>query len=193
MAFPPDRSDRAALLHGDARESVRVLALGYLDRTADGSRALRDAPDDPESVHALRVALTRLRGTIRAGAEGLAPTRSARADRPEGVASGAVRAVLGRRTASVLRATHRSLGVVRDLDVQAAALRALAVEEVGGGARAGRAIGDAPTGGAAGGVGTCARPARTTPRAVPRATAALCGRARRGRTGARAHARPGPL
>jgi CYTH domain-containing protein/CHAD domain-containing protein len=145
MTTTTDRSDRLALLPEDARDSARLLALGFHARITASARAVLDAPEHPEAIHALRVAITRLRGTMAAYAEYLRPAASAAgwepgdddasrpggddAFRPGGDDAGrrcnAVRAVLGRRSAAALQEAHRALGRVRELDVHGELLRSL--------------------------------------------------------------------
>ncbi len=104
-------SDPTALLTADAPEGARQLALDGLEqlRTA---RALLDAtPEDPEAVHGVRVALTRLRATLRAYHE-LLDDALQRADR------------------RALRRANQALGPVRDRDVYAALLQSFATPEL---------------------------------------------------------------
>ncbi len=58
-ALPADLLDRPA------PEGARLIALGYLDQAADGQARLAD-PADAEALHDFRVAVRRLRSTLRA-------------------------------------------------------------------------------------------------------------------------------
>ncbi len=92
-------TEPASLLTREAHDAARALALDWLDRIATASRRVRGEPNDVEAVHATRVAITRLRATL----------RIYRASLGQG---------LGRRGARELRRLNRALGRVRDLDVQ---------------------------------------------------------------------------
>ncbi len=63
-------SDERSLLERPAPESVRRIALGFLDAAAAASRRLESADAgsaaDPEALHDFRVAVRRLRSTLRA-------------------------------------------------------------------------------------------------------------------------------
>ena len=109
----------ATPLARDVRDGARVLALEWRDHAERTARALLETPDDPDAVHDLRVALTRLRGTLDAFADVLQPVGAA--SRPPGP-----RPLLTKPTRRALHRTHRALGRLRDLDVQRAALGALA-------------------------------------------------------------------
>ncbi len=98
--------DPTRLLTTDAPEGARLLALDWIERVRNARAALERAPHDPEAVHALRVALTRLRATLRLYASLL---------------DGGI----GRRGRRDLRAANAALGRVRDRDVQAAQLEQL--------------------------------------------------------------------
>jgi CHAD domain-containing protein len=58
-AFPPDLLDRSAA------EGARLVALAYLDQAADALTRLDD-PEGREALHDFRVAVRRLRSTLRA-------------------------------------------------------------------------------------------------------------------------------
>jgi CHAD domain-containing protein len=98
--------DPADLLARPAAEATRLIALGYLDDASRAATRLED-PEDEEALHDFRVALRRLRSTLRAYRPQLRESarRSSR-DR------------LGR----IADATNRS----RDADVELAWLRPLA-------------------------------------------------------------------
>jgi CHAD domain-containing protein/CYTH domain-containing protein len=100
-------TDPARLLATHAPEGARLLALDWLERVRLTRATLDDTPDDPEALHALRVALTRLRATLRLYAP---------------VLDGDI----GRRGRRALRAANAALGRVRDRDVQAEQLAQLA-------------------------------------------------------------------
>jgi CHAD domain-containing protein len=59
VALPPDLVDRSA------SEGVRLVALAYLGQATDALARL-DRPDDGEALHDFRVAVRRLRSTLRA-------------------------------------------------------------------------------------------------------------------------------
>lgn len=99
-------TDPTRLLTTNAPEGARLLALDGIERVRLTRASLESAPDDPESVHALRVALTRLRATLRWYAS---------------VLDGGI----GRRGLRALRAANAALGRVRDRDVQAEQLEQL--------------------------------------------------------------------
>jgi len=99
-------TDLTRLLTNDAPEGARLLALNGLERVRATRAALDTAPDDPEMVHALRVALTRLRATLRLYAS---------------VLGGGI----GRRGRRDLRAANAALGRIRDRDVHAQRLAQL--------------------------------------------------------------------
>jgi CHAD domain-containing protein/CYTH domain-containing protein len=92
-------TDLTSLLATSAAEGARLLALDWLERVRSTRTALADAPTDPEALHALRVALTRLRATLRLF---------------DPVLDGG----LGRRGRRALRNANAALGPVRDRDVQ---------------------------------------------------------------------------
>jgi len=92
-------TEPASLLTREAHDAARALALYWLDRIVTTSRRVRSEPTDVEAVHATRVAITRLRATLRIYRESLGKG-------------------LGRRSARELRRLNRALGRVRDLDVQ---------------------------------------------------------------------------
>ncbi len=96
-------SDPHLLLTSESRDAARRLALDWFDRVVVTSSALHAEPDDPETLHQLRVALTRLRGTLRSYRTPLEPG-------------------IGRRGERKLRGLNRTLGRVRDLDVRIAHL-----------------------------------------------------------------------
>jgi CHAD domain-containing protein/CYTH domain-containing protein len=109
--------DPATLLTADAPEGARLLALDGLEQLR-AARALLDAtPDDPEAVHDVRVALTRLRAVLRAHHD---------------LFDGALR----RRDRRALRRANRALGPIRDRDVQVALLQQFATPELDGEVRA---------------------------------------------------------
>jgi CHAD domain-containing protein/CYTH domain-containing protein len=87
------------MLSHPAPDAARALALGFLVRIADAREQLRLDATNVEAVHNARVAITRLRATLRAYHEVLGRAFSKR----------------GRRA---LRRVNRALGEVRDLDVQ---------------------------------------------------------------------------
>lgn len=88
-----------SLLTREAHDAARALALDWLARVAMSSVRVRAEPNDVEAVHATRVAITRLRATLRIYRETLGKG-------------------LGARGARELRLLNRALGRVRDLDVQ---------------------------------------------------------------------------
>ncbi len=98
------RDPRTSLLAREARDGVRALALDWINRLSAANARLQDQPEDPEALHQARVAITRLRATLRIYQESLAPG-------------------LGKRAKQELRALNRSLGRVRDLDVRMEWLR----------------------------------------------------------------------
>jgi CYTH domain-containing protein/CHAD domain-containing protein len=100
-------TDPTRLLATDAPEGARLLALDGLEQVRHAWCALADAPTCPEALHALRVALTRLRATLRLYAPLL---------------NGGI----GRRGGDQLRAAHAALGPLRTRDVQALQLTRLA-------------------------------------------------------------------
>jgi CHAD domain-containing protein len=100
-------TDPTSLLAISAAEGARLLALDWLERVQSTRTALADAPTDPETLHALRVALTRLRATLRLF---------------EPVLDGG----LGRRGRRALRRANAALGPLRDRDVQTQQLEQLA-------------------------------------------------------------------
>ncbi|MGH7676379.1 MAG: CHAD domain-containing protein, partial [Gemmatimonadales bacterium] len=65
MATAPTRALPADLLHRPAGEAARLIALVFLDAAAAAEQRLAD-PEDLEAVHDLRVALRRMRSTLRA-------------------------------------------------------------------------------------------------------------------------------
>jgi CHAD domain-containing protein len=91
--------DPAPLLTHPAPDAARALALSFVARLADARNQLRENPGSESALHDARVAITRLRGTLRAYHEVLGAGISKR----------------GRRA---LRKINRALGHVRDLDVQ---------------------------------------------------------------------------
>jgi len=91
-------TDPASLLATNAPEGARLLALDWLERVRSASTDLKATPTDPEALHALRVAITRLRATLRLYAPVL----------ERGV---------GRRGLRQLRAANAALGPLRDRDV----------------------------------------------------------------------------
>lgn len=99
-------TDPTRLLTTNAPEGARLLALDWLERVRRARASLETAPDEPEALHALRVALTRLRATLRLYASEL---------------DGGI----GRRGRRDVRAANAALGRVRDRDVQAQQLKEL--------------------------------------------------------------------
>ncbi len=93
--------DPAPLLTHAAPDAARALALGFLVRIAEAREQLRHDVTNVEAVHDARVAITRLRATLRAYHEVLSGAFSKR----------------GRRA---LQRINRALGEVRDLDVKRA-------------------------------------------------------------------------
>ena len=93
----------SSLLRHATPDVVDALLAVALDRLREARQRLAVAPDDPESVHAVRVAITRLR-------EGLAPWGGLRA------------CGLGPDSATALRRVHQALGRVRSDDVRRAHL-----------------------------------------------------------------------
>jgi CHAD domain-containing protein len=91
-------SQPASRLHRPAFEAARSVARDYLDQLVDAQRRLAKG-DDPDALHDFRVALRRLRGTLRAF-------------RPQ------LRPVVSRRTRRRLRRLARATGASRDLQVQ---------------------------------------------------------------------------
>ncbi len=92
-------TEPTSLLSREAHDAARALALDWLGRISTASLRVRAEPNDVEGVHATRVAITRLRATLR-------------------VYRGSLGKGLGRRGARELRQLNRALGRVRDLDVQ---------------------------------------------------------------------------
>ncbi len=93
--------DPAPLLAEPAPDAARALALRFLARIREARELLRLDSNDVEAVHAARVAITRLRATLRAYHEVLDRAFSKSGQR-------------------ALRRINRALGQVRDLDVQRA-------------------------------------------------------------------------
>ncbi len=104
-------SDPAAILTADAPEGARLLVLEGLDQLRAARTVLDATPEDPEALHAVRVALTRLRATLRAY-------------RP--LLDGALR----RPDRRALQRANRALGPVRDRDVQVALLQPFATPDL---------------------------------------------------------------
>ena len=96
------------ILNRPATQSVRLIARGYLDAAAAGARRMDDA-NDAEALHDFRVALRRLRTTLRAYRAELQDS---------------VRPKLYRRLGDIADETNR----VRDADVALAWLRPLKPE-----------------------------------------------------------------
>lgn len=100
--LPPDLVTRPAV------ESSRLVALEYLERSRAALARLKD-PNDTDALHDFRVALRRLRSTLRAYRDQL---------------RGSVSRKLRNRIRDLTRATNRG----RDAEVQLAWLRSLAEE-----------------------------------------------------------------
>ncbi len=83
----------------EARDGVRALALDWIDRLSAAHLRLHAEPEDTEALHQARVAITRLRATLRIYQSALAPG-------------------LGKRAKRELRSLNGVLGSVRDLDVR---------------------------------------------------------------------------
>lgn len=83
----------------EAHDGVRALALNWIDRLSAANTLLIEQPEDAEALHQARVAITRLRATLRIYRGALAPG-------------------LGKQAKRELRALNRALGRVRDLDVR---------------------------------------------------------------------------
>lgn len=110
------QSDRPPLLPRPPEEGARLLALGYLDQALEARPRLAD-PEDAEALHDFRVALRRLRSTLRAYREPL---------------EGSVPKKLARRLKRLAQAT----GEGRDAEVAIEWLRGRA-DQVGSNHRAG--------------------------------------------------------
>jgi CHAD domain-containing protein/CYTH domain-containing protein len=91
--------DPAPLLTQPAPDAARALALSFLARVASAREQLRLDVRNVEAVHDARVAITRLRATLRVYHE---------------VLDGS----FGKRGRRALRRMNRALGTIRDLDVQ---------------------------------------------------------------------------
>ncbi len=104
---PPAERTPAVPLSPLAREAfdgVRALALDWIDRLSMANARLHEQPEDAEALHQARVAITRLRATLRIYRSALAPG-------------------LGKQAKRELRSLNRALGGVRDLDVRLSWLR----------------------------------------------------------------------
>jgi CHAD domain-containing protein len=97
--FPPD------LLARPVAQGARLVALGFLDDAADAARRLDD-PRDAEALHDFRVALRRLRSTLR-------------------VYRAALHGSAGHKVRGRLREIARATNAGRDAEVQLAWLRPL--------------------------------------------------------------------
>ncbi|MGH7645702.1 MAG: CHAD domain-containing protein, partial [Gemmatimonadales bacterium] len=104
MATGGARALPVDILHRPAGEAARLIALGFLDAAAAAQARLAD-PEDLEALHDLRVALRRMRSTLRAY---------------RGTLGGTVAKKLRRHARDLARSTTAG----READVQLAWLRA---------------------------------------------------------------------